>query len=315
MSPGASPDRRAVVRLSSRGQVTVVLQDASQIFPAALIDSSPCGGRLRYKAGEFPKTLAAVVDSSLQEQRVSPVWTQKIGDVWETGFVTEEALLISRLRSGETEALLPLLSLHLQKLKTAIRSITRGQADEEDVLQECLLKVIQHAGQLRPGHSFRPWLLQIATHESLKAIQRNKRRLRFTVQISEDDESREGTDFIDPRGSPADTLEFKELEVEFLSALESLGEIYKRVFVLRQIHELSMAEVAAELDIKIDTANTRLHRARMCLYDQLQEICHNGPRIRRRSFPASSGNGRPSLLTRVWSRLNDPAADASSMFG
>lgn len=292
MSPGASPDRRAVVRLSSCGQVTVVLQDASQIFPAALVDTSPCGGRVRYKAGEFPKALAAVVSSSLQEQRVFPVWTQKIGDVLETGFVTEEALLVSRLQSGDNEALLPLLSLHLQKLKTAIRSITRGQADEEDVLQECLLKVIQHAGQFRPGHSFRAWLVRIGTHEALKAIQRNKKRLRFTVEISGNDESREGMEFIDPRGSPADALEFKELEVEFLSALGSLGEIYKRVFVLRQIHERSMAEVAAELAIKVDTANTRLHRARMCLYDQLQEIRHNGPPINGRSLLLFSRNGR-----------------------
>jgi RNA polymerase sigma-70 factor (ECF subfamily) len=299
MSPGASPDRRAVVRLPSLAQVTVVLQDASEIFPAALVDNSPCGGRVRYKVGEFPTPITAVVDSSLQESRVHPVWTQTTGDIVETGFLTEEAAFIKRLRSGETEALLPLLSLHQQKLKRAIRSITRGQADEEDILQECLLKVIQHARELRPGHSFRAWLLQIATHESLKAIQRNKRRWRFTVRIA-DDGSGEEPDFIDPRGSPADALEFKELEAEFLSALGSLDEIYKSVFILRQLHQLSMAEIAAELDIKIDTANTRLHRARMCLYDQLQEICHNGARIKCKRLLTSSRNGRGGLITRIW---------------
>jgi RNA polymerase sigma-70 factor (ECF subfamily) len=244
--------------------------------------------------------MTAIVDSSLQKFRVCPVWTQAIGDFVETGFLTEEALLINRLRSGENEALLPLLSLHLQKLKTAIRSITRGQADEEDILQECLLKVIQHASQLRPGHSFRAWLLQISTHEALKAIHRNKRRMQFTVQISAEDEFDEVTDFVDPRGSPADALEFKELEAEFLSALGALDEIYKRVFILRQIRQLSMAEVAAELEIKIDTANTRLHRARMCLYDQLQEVCHHGLPIKGRSLLAASRNGHRSLVTRVW---------------
>lgn len=300
MSPGASPDRRAVVRLPSLAQVTVVLQNGSQIDPVTLVDNSPCGGRVRYKVGEFPTPITAVVDSSLQEYRVYPVWTQTTGKIVETGFLTEEAAFINRLRSGETEALLPLLSLHQHKLKRAIRSITRGQADEEDILQECLLKVIQHTGQLRPGHSFRAWLLRIATHEALKAMQRNKKLLRFTVRISEDNEFREGMDFIDPRSSPADDLEFKELEVEFLSALQSLDEIYKRVFILRHIHELSMAEVAAELDIKIDTANTRLRRARMCLYRQLQEICQKGSPTKCRSLLASSRNGRRGLLPRVW---------------
>lgn len=299
MFPAASPDRRAVVRLPSSAQVTVVLQNTSQIFPVALVDTSPCGGRVRYKIDAFQGAMTAVVDSSLEEHRIFPVWTKTNGDSVEIGFLTEEAWLIHRLRAGENEALLPLLSLHFQKLKTVIRSVTRGQADEEDILQECLLKVVQHAGQLRPGHSFRAWLLQIATHEALKAIQRNKKRLQFTVQLSEE-ESGEGTDFIDPRGSPADALEFKELEAEFLSALGSLDDIYKGVFILRQIHELSMAEVAAELDIKVDTANTRLHRARMCLYDQLQEACHNGSAIKARSLLASSRNGHQGLVTRVW---------------
>lgn len=299
MSPGASPDRRAVVRLPSRAKVSVVFQDGSQILPVTLVDTSPCGGRIRYEVGEFPKVMTAMVDSSLQEHRVYPVWTRTISEGVETGFLTEEARLIGRVRSGETEALQSLLSLHMQKLKTAIRAITRGQADEEDILQECLLKAIQHARQLRPGHSFRAWLLQIATHESLKAIQRNKRRLRFTVRIADEDGSGEETDFIDPRGSPADALEFKELEAEFLSALGSLDEIYKSVFILRQLHELSMAEIAAELDIKIDTANTRLRRARMCLYEQLRE-CHNRSHIRNRNLLRSLRNGHRSLVTRVW---------------
>jgi len=300
MSPGASPERRALVRLPSRAEVTVVFEDGSQTFPVTLVDTSSCGGRVRYEAGEFPTPITALVDSSLQERRVYPIWTQTTGEIVETGFLTEEAAFINRLRSGETEALLPLLSLHQLKLKRAIRSITRGQADEEDIFQECLLKVIQHTGQLRPGHSFRAWLLRIATHESLKAIQRNKRRLRFTVRIADDDGSGEETDFIDPRGSPSDALEFKELEAEFLSALGSLDEIYKSVFILRQLHELSMAEVAAELHIKVDTANTRLRRARMCLYDQLREACRNGSPVRGRSLLESSRNGHRRLVTREW---------------
>lgn len=300
MSPGASPDRRAVVRLPSRAKVRVLFQDGSQIFPVTLVDTSPCGGRFRYEAGEFPTAMTAMVDSSLQEHRVYPVWTRTISDSVEAGFLTEEACLMGRLLSGESEALHCLLSLHMQKLKTAIRAITRGRVDDQDVLQDSLLKVIQHAHQLRPGHSFRAWLLQIATHEALKAIERNKRRLKFTVEISDDEGYGGGMDFIDPRGSPADALESKELEAEFLAALGSMDEIYKRVFILRQIRELSMAEVAATLDIKIDTANTRLYRARMCLYGQLRAICHNGSLNKSRRLQAASRNKHRDLVTRIW---------------
>jgi RNA polymerase sigma-70 factor (ECF subfamily) len=269
-------------------------------IPAKLIDASPCGVRVRHTQTGLQTSMSALVHSATKVVPVRAIWTTRLGPFLETGFLTEEAFLLGRLQAGETETLLPLLKPHLPQIKSAIRSIVRDATDAEDALQECLLKVIAHANQFHRGQSFKAWVLQIATHEALKAIQRNKRRLQFTVQIADGEGSGRDTDFIDPRGSPADELEFKELEAEFLSALGSLGDIYKRVFILRQIHELSMAEVAAELDIKVDTANTRLHRARMCLYRQLQEICRKGSPTKCRSLLVSSRNGRRGLLTRVW---------------
>ena len=52
------------------------------------------------------------------------------------------------------------------------------------------------------------------------------------------------------------------LRVELVNALESLPPDYLQVILLRDFAELSIAEIAAQLDITAAAAKSRLHRAR-----------------------------------------------------
>lgn len=281
MFPGASPDRRTVVRVSVDEQVTLFVHSSlpdlppqrETGIPAKLIDASPCGVRVRHTEISLGGRGSALLHCTARMIPVHAVWTANLGRFFETGFLTEEALLLARLRAGETDALLPLMRPYLAQIKSAIRSIVRDATDAEDVLQESLLKVIAHATQFHPGQSFKAWLLQIATHEALKLLRSKKRRLQFIQTWADDDDAEIYACCVDLRGSPADALRSAEYEAAFSAALGSLDEIYKQVFILRQIQRRSMAEIATELGINIDTANTRLHRARLRLYFQLQNIC------------------------------------------
>lgn len=281
MSPGASPDRRNAIRVSVDEQVTLFLHRNLQAFadqnqtgiPAKLIDASPCGVRVRHTQTGLEPGTSAIMHRNARITPVHAVWSVNLGRFFETGFLTQEAHLLVRVRAGETEALLQLLKPHLPQIKSAIRSIVRDATDAEDAMQESLLKIIVHANQFHPGQSFKAWVLQIATHEALKLIRSKKRRLRFTEVWVDDQDEENAAACVDLRGSPADALKSMEYEAAFSAALGSLDEIYRRVFILRQVQQRSMAEIAAELGINIDTANTRLHRARLRLYLQLQDIC------------------------------------------
>lgn len=279
MSPGASPDRRTVVRLPVSEQVTLLIDGSTQNFPAKLLDTSPCGARLRHEVFGLDGDPVAIVEPSSKMTRVRPVWTAVCGGMLETGFMTEEAFLIAALQAGDNDALVPLLSPYMRQLRTAIKSIVHDRADAEDVMQESVLKVLLHATQFHPGQSFKAWLLQIGIHEALKLQRQNRRRVQFTMRHEDEAQPQEELPgFIDPAGSPADAMAWKELEEAFSAALRSMDGLYSQVFILRQIREMTMAEIAAELGIKIDTANTRLHRARLRLYGHLQEMCPFPPR-------------------------------------
>jgi RNA polymerase sigma-70 factor (ECF subfamily) len=65
----------------------------------------------------------------------------------------------------------------------------------------------------------------------------------------------------DPEGAMFD----REMRSLLETAVEALPEIYRTVFVLRQIEELSTAETAESLELSEETVKTRLHRARAAL--------------------------------------------------
>jgi RNA polymerase sigma-70 factor (ECF subfamily) len=274
MLPDASPDRRTLVRVSADEQVTLFFPLNTQRGTARLVDTSSCGSRIRHQMATMNIGSSFSLQSASLSKHMRAVWTRQHDGFHETGLITDEAFLITRLLAGENEALVPLLAPHMRQVKAAIHSILRNHADAEDVLQNSVLKVMAHAGQFHPGNSFKAWLLQIATHEALKLAQRKKQRARLAppllLQVRGDEEM---PDWVDPAASPADELASKEFEAAFSAAVQSLNEIYKQIFILRQIRELSMPEIAAELGITLETAYTRLHRARLLVYLQLQHIC------------------------------------------
>ena len=274
MFPAASPDRRAVLRVSADEQVALSSPLTTQCATAQLVDTSSCGSRIRHRMAGMDIGSSIHIQGSSLKMDLRAVWTTQHDGFQETGLITDEAFFMTRLRAGENEALVPLVAPHLRQLKSAIHSIVRDHADAEDALQEALVKVMAHAGQFHLGQSFKAWLLQIATHEALKLLERKSRRSRLAppllLQVRGEEET---PDWVDPSASPADEVASKEFEAAFSAAVQSLNDIYKRIFVLRQLRELPMPEIATELGIKLETAYTRLHRARLLVYLQLRHIC------------------------------------------
>jgi RNA polymerase sigma-70 factor (ECF subfamily) len=64
----------------------------------------------------------------------------------------------------------------------------------------------------------------------------------------------------------------QELRVMLEAAIDLLPPLYRAVFVLRDVEEMSGAEVAECLGITEETAKTRLHRARRMLRDELESV-------------------------------------------
>jgi RNA polymerase sigma-70 factor (ECF subfamily) len=68
---------------------------------------------------------------------------------------------------------------------------------------------------------------------------------------------------------PDDELQSDELRRHIQSAVDALPEIYRTVFLLRDVEGLSTEETGEILSISVPTVKTRLHRARIALRDTI----------------------------------------------
>jgi RNA polymerase sigma-70 factor, ECF subfamily len=181
-----------------------------------------------------------------------------------------EAELLERVRAGEHDLFYELIRPYVRRVYAAAFAILRNEADAEDVAQEALLKAFKHIRQFRAEARFSTWLIQITVNEA--RMRRRKAHAHRMEPIA--DRQDEGGDYVprdfaDWREIPSETLERKEVRQQLAQALAGLGQIYREVFVLRDMQHLSIEETAKALGISTASVKTRLLRARLMLRDLL----------------------------------------------
>jgi RNA polymerase sigma-70 factor (ECF subfamily) len=167
---------------------------------------------------------------------------------------------------------------------SAAFAILRNAADAEDAAQEAILKAFRHIKQFREEARFSTWLIQIAVNEARMRRRKNHADVMEPIADHPDEAGNYvPRDFADWREIPSETLERKEIREKLTEALASLGEIYREVFVLRDMQHLSIEETAEALKISTASVKTRLLRARLMLRDLLAPGL-GGPWLSRVSF-------------------------------
>ena len=133
-----------------------------------------------------------------------------------------------------------------------------NREDAEDVLIEALLKAYRHLDQLRESAAFRSWLAQIAKRVCWQLKERESLLPLLQLSTLEED-GRE----VPGREPPPDVqLARQEMKHLLNQAVAALPELYRPVYQLREIQDLSGEEVAQQLGISSAAMKSRLHRAR-----------------------------------------------------
>lgn len=138
-------------------------------------------------------------------------------------------------------------------------------ADVEDAAQEVFVVVLRQLASFGGG-SVRAWVRQICVN-----VARNHRRSQMRRREELVDEP--------PEPPPAEGEvpgERAQQRQRLLAALDRLGEEQRSVFVLFEIEELPMTEVAGLLGCPLQTAYTRLYSARSRLETWLREFKEGG---------------------------------------
>ncbi|HEX3585506.1 MAG TPA: sigma-70 family RNA polymerase sigma factor [Candidatus Angelobacter sp.] len=268
-------------RLPASGPITLIFEDRSLTINGELKDVSPSGLRIEHNCACLLPGSVARIRYADHEKKVRVIWVRPMGDRFHTGLLNHEAFLIARVRAGDETAFAELIGPYVHSLRFAIQAILRNSADADEAMQEALLKVALHLDQFRSGSDLKPWLYRIAMREALKRLRWNRRHghdLAYTDEERDEAAQNAVEQLADPAGSPAEILERKEFAAVITDALDSLSEMYRQIFVACDLRQLPVKEAAGLLGINIDTANTRLHRARLLMRKRLREYRPEGVR-------------------------------------
>jgi RNA polymerase sigma-70 factor (ECF subfamily) len=184
----------------------------------------------------------------------------------------DEAALIALALEGNQAAVRAIVRRHNSRLHRVARSVVRDQAEAEDVVQEAYLRAFSNLSSFRGASSLSTWLTRITLNEALGRVRR--RSLTMVASPADLDVVRnEDAVALLPFGRPPPTpeamLEERQLRDLLDKAVRELPEPFRCVFVLRNVDDLSIDDIARRLSLKPQTVKTRLHRARRLLKDAL----------------------------------------------
>ncbi len=152
--------------------------------------------------------------------------------------------VVRRVRAGDTALFEVLMRRHNQRVYRAVRSILRDEREVEDAMQQAWLAAYAHLDQFEGASAFSTWLTRIALNEGLARL-RQRAKLTPLDDVPEQEIQAMRTAPIDPEGRAAD----RELARMLEQAVDALPELYRSVFVLREIEGLSTADAAESMGV------------------------------------------------------------------
>jgi RNA polymerase sigma-70 factor (ECF subfamily) len=127
------------------------------------------------------------------------------------------------------------------------------ESDVEDVAQEVFVVVHRKLGEFEGRSSLRTWLYGICVRTA--SDYRKRARVRHEIVTDEPPEQT-------AQPEQHDTLALRQARALLDGILDQLDEDKRAVFVLYEIEQITMSEVAEAVGCPLQTAYSRLHAAR-----------------------------------------------------
>lgn len=184
--------------------------------------------------------------------------------------------LAARAASGDDRAFEEIVVRYQERVYRLACRLT-SETDAPDVLQETFLQVHRHLPAFRGESRFGTWLYRIATNAGLMHRRSRARRPAESLEAFLPRFDEQGVHAGTPAGLQVaaraeELLDRKLLAEKARAGVARLPDLYREAFVLRDLEELSTADVAEVLDIEPAAVRQRVHRARLMLRGYLSEL-------------------------------------------
>jgi len=179
--------------------------------------------------------------------------------------------LVSEAKKGDQIAFTQLVEFFSERVYNLGLRILKNPDDAADVLQETFLAVYEKIDSFDGRSNFFTWLYRIATNFAFMKLRKDKRTIYTDQDLEVQFDNPEQVHIHEWQDVPLQDMLNDEFRKRLDDAVDQLPEIYRSVFILRDLEDMSIKETSKILDITESNVKIRLKRARLYLREQLAQ--------------------------------------------
>ncbi len=175
--------------------------------------------------------------------------------------------IITAVKNGNTNLFGEIMRRYNQRMYRTAIAFGIQDADCEDLIQKSYIAAFEKLYQFEGKAKFSTWLLRILINECLmykRKIKKDAGKFISTENLYSQVKS------IDPVKTPQNILEEKERLELIENEIKNLPEKYRTVYLMREVEEMGLSEIAECLNISEINAKVRLYRAKTILRNFLK---------------------------------------------
>ena len=190
--------------------------------------------------------------------------------------VSDESL-IAAAKQKDFQASETLIGRYEDKVYRLAFRFVRNETEAKEIVQDTLLSVWRKLDSFKGDSQFGSWLFRVTANAALMRLRSQRRHAEVSTEelpagYLDSQQSPYGQ--VTSQGEnwskrPDEEMQSEELRQQIQAAVDALPEIYRTVFLVRDVDGLSTEETAEALGLSIPTVKTRLHRARIALREAI----------------------------------------------
>lgn len=172
--------------------------------------------------------------------------------------------LVQQIRSGDPDGFETLVRRKTGKVYAICYRILANSEDARDVAQLSFVRVWENLEKYDPAFAFDTWMYRIVTNVAIDWL-----RTRQSREAAVNSNLRLVRTEIDPDQSVS--LQRKEVEKVFADVSSVLSPKQKTIFIMREMDDLSSAEISRVLGCRESTVRNHLFNARKLMQEELRK--------------------------------------------
>lgn len=172
--------------------------------------------------------------------------------------------LLLQLKEGNRTAFDEIFNRFAEPIHTYIKLRLNGSEEADDVLQEVFIRLWNKRQSIVIHTSFRNYLYTIVQHCICDHVRASKRK-RYTL-------SEEMPESTERRALPDEQYQYKQAYSIWKNATNKLPGQMRRIYSMKNEDQLSVKEIACELQLSEQTVKNQLHTAGQRILKMLRQV-------------------------------------------